>query len=74
MIVGIFLLYIKTPLIKVQLEFTVLNGQNQMHDLNYKQKSTALSQLQTRILDESQLYTLLTIKFCGQVLILPWII
>ena len=43
MIVGIFLLYIKTLLIKVQLEFTVLNGQNQMHDLNYKQKSTALS-------------------------------
>lgn len=43
MIVGIFLLYIKTPLIKIQLEITVLNGQNQMHDLNYKQKSTALS-------------------------------
>lgn len=45
MIVGIFLLYIKTQLIKVQLEFTVLSGQNQMYDLNYK--STAL-----RVIDQ----------------------
>lgn len=36
MIVGIFLLYIKTQLIEVQLEFTALNGENQMYDLNYK--------------------------------------
>lgn len=37
MIVGIFLPYIRTQLIKVQLEFITLNGQNQMYNLNYKQ-------------------------------------
>lgn len=42
MIVGIFLSYIRTQLIKVQLEFTALNGQHQMYDLNYKYKSIAI--------------------------------
>lgn len=39
MIVGIFLPYIRIQLIKVQLEFTALNGRNQMNNLNYKQVS-----------------------------------
>lgn len=42
MIVGIFLPYIRTQLIKIQLEFTVLNSQNQMYALNYKYKLNAV--------------------------------
>lgn len=47
MIVGIFLPCIRIQLIKIQLEFIVLSGQNQMYALNYKHKLNAVGKVES---------------------------
>lgn len=69
MTVGIFLPYIRTQLIKIQLEFTVLNGQiNVCLELQTQVECNRNYRVKYWM---NPSFMLPTVKFCAQVLTLP---